>query len=61
MSVDVKFDSVEKPPHVPADLVVGFDYLKPAIGDDGVYAALKRLHDDPDIQPTPRNAGHKSP
>src|SRR5262245_44659843 len=51
---------LERPPHVPADRVVDFDYFNPeglADGED-VYTALKRLHDKPDILWTPRHGGH---
>jgi cytochrome P450 len=48
----------EKPAHVPADLVVDWNFYQPAAGDAGPHAALKRLHDGPDIVWTPRNGGH---
>lgn len=55
------FPSAAEPPaHVPPDLIVDFDYFHPEgleeCGD--VYAALKPLHDKPDIFWTPRNGGH---
>lgn len=47
------------PEHVPAHLVADFDYIRPAGMDEvGVYRAMKRLHDGPDIVWTPRNGGH---
>ena len=51
---------VERPPHVPADHVVAFDYLAPAglDAEHDTYAVLKRLHDGPDIVWTPYNGGH---
>jgi len=53
------FGNVEPPPHVPPDRIVDFDYLHPE-GFDGrdIYAALKRLHDGPDILWSPRYGGH---
>ena len=52
--------AVEPPPHVPPGLVVDFDYFHPeGLEETGdVYAALKPLHDRPDIFWTPRNGGH---
>jgi cytochrome P450 len=48
-----------KPDYVPADRVVDFDYVNPAgMAEVGVYAAMKRLHDGPDIVWTPRYGGH---
>lgn len=52
------YPTVPQPAHVADDLVVDFDYLHPNIGEGTVYTALKRLHDGPDIQWTPRNGGH---
>ncbi|MEO7134475.1 MAG: cytochrome P450 [Vicinamibacterales bacterium] len=47
------------PEHVPAHLVTDFDYIRPAgINEVGVYRAMKRLHDGPDIIWTPRHGGH---
>ena len=48
-----------KPDHVPEDRVVDFDYIRPAgMEQVGVYRAMKRLHDGPDIVWTPRHGGH---
>lgn len=48
-----------KPEHVPADRVVDFDYVHPAGMEElGVYRAVKRLHDGPDIVWSPRYGGH---
>ena len=54
------FDTVVTPEHVPEELVVDFDYLKPAGIEGGdVYAAMKAFQDkSPDIFWTPRNGGH---
>jgi cytochrome P450 len=52
------YASVPRPAHVPEAHVVDFDYLHPDLSDQDVYQALKRLHDGPDIQWTPRNGGH---
>ncbi|MEO8724156.1 MAG: cytochrome P450 [Sphingobium sp.] len=48
-----------KPDHVPDGLVVDFDYLHPAGMEElGVYGAMRRLHNGPDIVWTPRHGGH---
>ncbi|NLR72779.1 cytochrome P450 [Novosphingobium sp. ERN07] len=49
-----------KPDHVPAHLVVDFDYVRPEnLKELGVYRAVKRqLHSGPDIIWTPRHGGH---
>ena len=48
-----------KPAHVPDELVVDFDYVHPdGLEEVGVYRAMKRLHDGPDIIWTPRYGGH---
>lgn len=48
-----------RPDHVPEHLVVDFDYVRPAGMDElGVYRAVKRLHDGPDIIWSPRYGGH---
>src|SRR5437868_15282304 len=54
------YEKVPVPDHVPAELVVDFDYLHPPGMDAGedVYTAWKRLHDGPDIVWTPYNGGH---
>lgn len=51
---------VPVPAHVPLDRVTDFDYFHPpGLEEEGdVFTALKRLHDGPDIQWTPRNGGH---
>lgn len=46
------------PPHVPAALVMDFDFLHLAGGDGDPFLTLKRLHQGPDIFWTPRNQGH---
>lgn len=49
----------ERPAHVPAELVVDFDYIAPPGHEDDVHLAWKRLHDAaPDIFWTPRHGGH---
>lgn len=49
----------QRPAHVPAGLVVDFDYLHPpGIEQGDIYTALKRLHDRPDILWTPHHGGH---
>src|SRR3546814_11648343 len=48
-----------KPGHVPDELVVDYDYVRPAgMEEVGVYNAVKRLHDGPDIIWSPRHGGH---
>lgn len=48
-----------RPDHVPEDRVVDFDYVHPAGMDEvGVYRAMKRLHDGPEIIWSPRYGGH---
>jgi cytochrome P450 len=53
------YGKVPKPDHVPAELVVDFDYFHPDGIDEGtVYTAWDRLHAGPDIVWTPCNGGH---
>jgi cytochrome P450 len=49
-----------RPAHVPAELVVDFDYFAPPGHETDVHLAWKRLHDPgvPDIFWTPRHGGH---
>jgi len=48
-----------QPDHVPDELVVDFDYVHPKGLDElGVYGAVKRLHQGPDIIWSPRHGGH---
>ena len=48
-----------RPAHVPAELVVDFDFMRQKGMDEDVHAVWKRLQDKgPDIQWTPRNGGH---
>lgn len=48
-----------KPSHVPDHVVVDYDYISPpGLAEFGVYEAVKRLHDGPDIIWTPRHGGH---
>ncbi len=48
-----------KPSHVPDELVTDFDYVNPTgLAELGVYRAMKRLHDGPDIIWSPRYGGH---
>jgi cytochrome P450 len=46
------------PEHVPAKLVVDFDYFNFADSSDDLHLAWHRLHEGPDIFWTPRNGGH---
>ncbi|MEZ5708321.1 MAG: cytochrome P450 [Blastomonas sp.] len=48
-----------RPDHVPEELVVDYDYIRPeGMEEVGVYSAVKRLHDGPDIIWSPRHGGH---
>ena len=49
---------IAKPPHVPADRVVDFDYRDFPGHDTDVHLAWKKLHDGPDIIWSPRHGGH---
>ena len=46
------------PAHVPAELVIDFNYFNPPGVRDDPHAAWKRLHDGPDIVFSPYNGGH---
>jgi cytochrome P450 len=48
----------DRPRHVPAELVVDFDYREPPGHTKDVHLAWKRLHEGPDIVWTPRHGGH---
>ena len=49
----------DPPAHLPAAHIVDFDYLNPDGFDGGdIYAALKPLHNLPDILWSPRHGGH---
>jgi cytochrome P450 len=55
----VDVNSWHIPAHVPAHLVVDFDFFNPPGGDQDIHLAWHRLHDfAPDIFWTPRNGGH---
>jgi cytochrome P450 len=55
---DPYFGTVPRPAHVPESHVVDFNFLRPDLSEGDVYAALKRLHEGPDVQWTPHNGGH---
>jgi len=46
------------PAHVPASLVVDFDYIRPPGHEEDVHLAWSRLHAGPDIVWTPHYGGH---
>ena len=46
------------PAHVPASLVVDFDYQRPPGHEEDVHLAWSRLHAGPDIVWTPYHGGH---
>lgn len=55
----MSYTTVEKPDHVPADVVVDFDYMHPKGLDSGtVYDVLRELQQGPDIVWTPHYGGH---
>jgi cytochrome P450 len=57
--VTPNYGKVPVPSHVPAELVVDFDYFRPpGMAEGDVYTAWKKLHDGPDIVWTPCNGGH---
>lgn len=47
-----------RPPHVPPELVVDWDFHNPPGGEAALNSAWKSLHNGPDIIWTPRNGGH---
>lgn len=47
-----------RPAHVPAELMVDFDYRAPPGHTRDVHLAWKRLHEGPDIVWTPHHGGH---
>jgi hypothetical protein len=47
-----------RPPHVPPDLVVDFDYRNFPGHDSDVHLAWKRLHQGPDLFWSPRHGGY---
>jgi cytochrome P450 len=48
-----------KPDHVPDELVFDYDYVNPrGMAELGYYAAIKTLHNGPDIIWSPRYGGH---
>lgn len=48
----------QRPAHVPADLVIDWDFTAPPGGTEDLNGAWGRLHQGPDIVWTPRNGGH---
>lgn len=53
------YGKVEKPAHVPPELVVDYNYLGPIPPGEDNYTVLKRLRDhERDILWTPHNGGH---
>lgn len=58
MSHALSVPLVEVPEHVPADLVVQWDFYNPPGGESDINGAWSKLHDGPDIVWTPYNGGH---
>jgi cytochrome P450 len=50
--------TVERPAHVPAGLVVDFDFMRPGPEGCDPFEAWSRLHGLPPLVWTPRNGGH---
>jgi cytochrome P450 len=50
--------TVERPAHVPAELVVDFDFMRPGPEGGDPFEAWSRLHGLPPLVWTPRNGGH---
>jgi cytochrome P450 len=50
--------TVEKPAHVPPELVVDFDFMRPGPEGGDPFEAWSRLHGLPPLVWTPRNGGH---
>jgi cytochrome P450 len=50
--------TVERPAHVPAELVVDFDFMRPGPEGSDPFEAWSRLHGLPPLVWTPRNGGH---
>jgi len=51
-------EKVEKPAHVPAELVVDFDYRRPEGPENDVHLGWRRLLQGPDIVWSPYHGGH---
>ena len=59
MSNSSPLPPVPVPPHVPAELVIDFDFFAPPGADEDIHLAWKRLQSEaPPICWTPRNGGH---
>jgi cytochrome P450 len=50
--------TVERPAHVPAELLVDFDFMRPGPEGGDPFEAWSRLHGLPPLVWTPRNGGH---
>lgn len=50
--------STNIPDHIPADLVVDFDFINLPGAKEDIHLAWKKLHDGPDIFWTPHYGGH---
>jgi cytochrome P450 len=50
--------TVERPAHVPTELVVDFDFMRPGPPGGDPFEAWSRLHGLPPLVWTPRNGGH---
>lgn len=50
--------TVERPAHVPAELVVDFDFMRPGPEGSDPFEVWSRLHGLPPLVWTPRNGGH---
>jgi cytochrome P450 len=51
-------DEMSTPAHVPAELVVDFDFYRPEGSDVDPFMALHALREGPEVFWTPRNGGH---
>ena len=51
-------DTIMRPPHIPEDRVVDFDFLNPPGAEEDVQIAWAELHKHPELVWTPHNGGH---
>jgi cytochrome P450 len=49
---------LDRPSHVPAELVVDFDFYRIGGAEVDPFLQIKALHDQPQVFWTPRNGGH---